>query len=106
MVYKPTLPAANYTIRLFFAEPEDLAPGQRVFDVEVQGKRVLKGFDIVKAAGGVRRGVIKEYKHVLVKDQLSIRLARAERSMQDSILCGVEMILEETVAAGRTPAAK
>jgi hypothetical protein len=34
-------PAAPYTVRLYFAEPEGRAPGQRVFEVSLQGRTVL-----------------------------------------------------------------
>ena len=39
-------------VRLFFAELEGLKPGERVFDVAIQGKPVLKRFDIAGEAGG------------------------------------------------------
>ncbi|MCU0874642.1 MAG: PQQ-binding-like beta-propeller repeat protein, partial [Pirellulaceae bacterium] len=58
--------AAAYTVRLHFAEPEDLQPGERVFDVRLQDEPVLKGFDIVQAAGAPRRAVVKEFAGVRV----------------------------------------
>jgi len=43
---------SRYKVRLHFAESEDVRAGGRVFDVTLQGKIVLKDFDVVAAAGG------------------------------------------------------
>ena len=37
----------SYTVRLHFADPEDLLPNNRVFNVSIQGKQVLKNLDIM-----------------------------------------------------------
>ncbi len=84
-----------YTVRLYFAEPDDLEPGQRVFDVSVQDQPVLRDFDIVRAAGGVRRGVVREFKHVQVGPQLTVTFRPAAASKHPPVLCGVEMIAEQ-----------
>ena len=47
-------------IRLHFTETFKDAPGQRIFDVFVNGKRVLDHFDIFKAAGAEDRAVVRE----------------------------------------------
>ena len=45
-----------YTVRLHFAEPAmETRPGERVFNVSLQGKEVLKDFDVVTEAGGSYR---------------------------------------------------
>ena len=43
---------ANYTLRLHFAEFYFTKPGQRIFNVAVNGTVVLPNFDVVAAAGG------------------------------------------------------
>lgn len=43
----------TYSVKLMFAETEPVDVGGRVFDVRIQGKRVLSRFDIVREAGGV-----------------------------------------------------
>ena len=58
----------TFTLRLVFAEPERLAPGQRVFNVEVQGRAAIKDLDIVKEAGGPLRAVVREISGVQVED--------------------------------------
>jgi len=48
-------------IRLHFTETFHNAPGQRIFDVFINGKRVLNHFDIFKAAGAEDRAVVREF---------------------------------------------
>jgi len=84
-----------YTVRLHFAEPDDLKPGDRVFDVFAQDKLVCKGLDIVKEAGGLRRTLVKEVRGVHVESKLTLRFRRESSSRHGPILCGVEAVLEE-----------
>jgi uncharacterized protein (DUF608 family) len=44
-----------------FAELEKTAAGQRLFNVEVNDKRALTGFDIIQAAGGPFRSIVKRF---------------------------------------------
>lgn len=82
-------PAAAYTVRLYFAEPTDAKPGDRVFDVSLQGKEVLFGFDIVAEAGGPRRALIKEFLGIEVKDFLEISMKPTAASrLKQPLLCG------------------
>jgi len=83
----------RYTVRLYFAEPEDLEIGERVFDVSLQGKPVLRHFDLVKNAGGPRCAVVKEFKGIAVKDDLAVAL-HAVSPGREPLLCGVEAIAE------------
>lgn len=85
-----------YTVRLYFAEPDELQPGQRVFDVFLQGRMILKDFDIVREAGSIRRELMKEFSPVAVSRQLNIQLQPAESaSIREPVLCGIELILRE-----------
>ena len=91
-----TSPARRYTVRLHFAEPDDVAAGARVFDVTVQGKRVLESFDVARAAGGARRTVVREFPGVVVECDLSISLSPAASStLQQPVLSGVEIVAED-----------
>lgn len=82
----------RYTVRLHFAEPEDIKLGRRVFDVAIQGEQALKGFDIVKAAGGPGRAIVKEFKDVQVGRELSIELtSTGPDSSVEPLICGVEV---------------
>ena len=55
------MPGASYTLRLHFAEIVYGSPGQRQFNVLVNGTQVLTNFDIVAAAGGANKAIIKSF---------------------------------------------
>lgn len=94
---KPSWPQRSFTVRLYFAELEYIEPGKRVFDVRIQGRTALKRFDIVKAAGGVRKAVAKGFKGVRAGETMTIEFIASKQSAKTSlpILSGFE-ILEET----------
>ena len=84
-----------YTVRLYFAEPEDLKLGERVFSVGLQGADVLKDFDIVKEAGGARRSLVKEFKHVDVDDALHVTFTPVkDLRMVTAVISGIEVVAE------------
>jgi hypothetical protein len=70
-------PAAAYTVRLYFSALEGDKPGQRVFDVKLQDKTVLKGFDLVAKCGGVKTAHIEEISGVQVTGKLLLELVPA-----------------------------
>jgi hypothetical protein len=86
------VPDRYYTVRLHFAEPDEVKGGERVFDVIVQGRRVLDHFDIVKAAGGPHKAVVKEIRGVRVNDEL--RLSFRPSGKRPAVLCGIEVVEE------------
>ncbi len=88
------LPPARYTVRLYFLEPDPVNPGQRVFDVLIQGRPALTGFDIVKSARSPNHGVIKEFKGVAIDGDLLLQLQRAPASALGPALSGIELALE------------
>jgi hypothetical protein len=92
---KPAVPKTPYTVRLVFAEPEDLQPGQRVFDVFLQGEQVLAGFDIVREAGSPRQTVVREFPGVSIGSGLEVGLKAVATSAARPVLCGLEIIAEE-----------
>ena len=85
-----------YKIRLHFLEPDHTQkPGDRIFDVALQGKPVLKNFDILAAAGKANRAIVKEFNHISVKDNLIITLQpSAKCPLPETILCGIEILPE------------
>ncbi|KPL02256.1 MAG: hypothetical protein AMK75_03040 [Planctomycetes bacterium SM23_65] len=85
----------RYTVRLHFCEPDDVKPGQRVFSVALQGKPVLGDFDVVREAGGPNRTLIRTFRDVSVKSELTIVLSPSEGTdVPAPILSGVEIIAE------------
>ena len=86
----------RYSVRLHFAEPRDLEPGERVFDVFVQGNKVLERFDIVKATGGRWKAVAVELNGIEVKTDLRIELKPSRPGLsRGPLLCGIELLAEE-----------
>jgi len=86
-----------YTVRLHFAEPDRVQAGERVFSVSLQGKQVLKDFDIVRAAGGAnRRAVMREFKGVQIANDLKISM---NPSKGTALLCGIEIVSEQAVTS-------
>jgi hypothetical protein len=83
-----------YTVRLYFAEIAGCEPGQRIFDVSLQGRRVLEGFDIARAAGGANRPVVREFKGIEIKDDLKVTLTPAGSAQAEPLLNGIEIVAE------------
>jgi len=83
--------AASYAVRLVFAEIDGAKPGERVFDVAIQGKAALRAFDIARAAGGPNRPVIKELKGIRAGESLTVTLAPRPGS-RPPLICGLEII--------------
>ena len=96
----PGAASPPYTVRLCFAELEAMKPGERVFDVSIQGRKLLENFDVVRAAGTPNRSLLKEFGGVRVADKLRIDFHRAPGSKAPPIICGVEAV-EEGEAAMR-----
>jgi outer membrane protein assembly factor BamB len=79
----------TYSVCLYFAEPGGSRPGDRVFDVTLQGKPALKGLDIAKEAGGPRRGLVKRFDGVDVGGELAIDFSAASGR---PLVCGLELV--------------
>ncbi|KAF2304817.1 hypothetical protein GH714_038055 [Hevea brasiliensis] len=76
--YVRCLGNGNYNVKLHFAEivmrdnRSFYGLGSRIFDVYVQGERVLKDFNIVKEAQGVDKVIIRDFKAVVKDGSLEI----------------------------------
>jgi hypothetical protein len=87
---------ALYTVKLHFAEIEDKKPGERLFNVRLQGREVLSGFDIAQAASGANMPVVKTFAKIPVKDALTVEcLPVSPEAENPPLLCGIEIILED-----------
>jgi len=78
-----------YTVRLHFVEPDGLSPGQRLFDVSLQGQEILKDFDISREAGGPDRALVKEFT-VAASADLKLKFTPRKAS---TLLCGLEVVV-------------
>ncbi|WP_317175596.1 malectin domain-containing carbohydrate-binding protein, partial [Pontibacter beigongshangensis] len=59
--------SGSYTVKLHFVEPYFTASNKRVFDVAVEGKKVLSGYD-VHGEAGFGKAVVKTFSNVSVTD--------------------------------------
>jgi hypothetical protein len=87
----------SHTVRLYFAEPSADKAGERVFDVLLQGKPVLSGFDVFASAGGSRRGLVRAFTGVCAGGALELELRPAGGSRLPPVLSGIEIALDETI---------
>jgi hypothetical protein len=92
-----TMPEAKpYTVKLYFAEPDNLPAGKRIFHVDIDGKRVLSDFDIAKEAGGAGRTIIKEFHGIPTQGNIVVRLTPAAgATVRVTVICGLELIAED-----------
>lgn len=69
----------NYSVKLHFAEiiindyNGYTSPGRRIFDVYIQGKLVLKDFNIRDNANGSYKAIVKTFSAVVTRNILEIR---------------------------------
>jgi beta-galactosidase len=76
--YRIPVPNGRYRVIARFAEPGASAAGDRVFDVTVNGKTVLKGFDIFKAAGGKLKGITRSVEGTAKNGTLDIEFTPSQ----------------------------
>ena len=81
----------QFTIRLYFIEPENKSPGERVFSIMLQGKPVIEEFDIAKEAGGGFRPLTRTFEGIEIDRTLRIQL---KPKTGRPILCGFEVTRE------------
>jgi hypothetical protein len=89
----------RFTVRLHFAELDDIRPGQRVFSVKIQGRTVLDGFDVAREVGA-RAALVKEFPHVEAGEALTIEFIPAASALTPQnvpILSGLELHEEAAV---------
>ncbi len=91
---------ARYRVRLHFAElDKETEPGERRFDVLINGQTVLRDYDIVERAGGPLRGVV-ETAVVDADDRLIIELRKNDASRLEPLINGIELFVEASDLAG------
>ena len=69
--YDVPVPDGHYRVTLHFAEPS-LKAGERAFDVSINGKVVLAGFDVAAEAKGPRMGIARTFEADAVKGVIHI----------------------------------
>ena len=89
-----------YTVALHFAEPADLAPGDRKFDVYLQNALVQQGLDIVAETGGPNRALVLRFGAIPVTRELEVRLTPSEGMVDHlPVISGIEATVEPKAVA-------
>jgi hypothetical protein len=93
--YRFDVPPGKYTVRLHFAEtfPGIVESGPRVFTVAIQGKPVLPDLDVMKAAGGFGKPLVKQFKGVTVAADKKLMIEFTPKT-QNPEINGIEIIGE------------
>lgn len=83
----------TFTVRLYFSALENDKAGQRVFDVQLQGKTVLKSFDPYVAAGAAEKAHVVEFEKVAVSDLLNLDfITTAVDPGHAPVISGIEVV--------------
>lgn len=88
----PIAPGRDCTGRLHFAETTFADPGERKFNVDINGKRVLTDYDVCADAGGEFKAVVKEYHDIAPDVSGHIVIALANGSVDQPKISGVQIL--------------
>jgi hypothetical protein len=100
-----SLPVADgdYTVRLHFVEPGNLAVGQRQFDIQLNGALVADNFDIRAQAGASFKGVVAQY-NVSAAGGAGVLLELISQTNNGAVISGIE-VLKANAGGVATPTA-
>jgi len=86
------IPVSNgsYNVNLDFAESYVTGPGQRIFNVSINGTQVLNNFDIYAAAGGMNIPVVKTFNVAVTNGTLNINFLSG--SVENPKVNGIEVL--------------
>ena len=102
----PHLPAGKpFIVRLHFAETFWSQPGQRVFNVALNGVPVLTNFDILATAGGAGKAVVESFP-VDADASGAVTIALTPGPADNPKICGIELLpgLDAAPRQGSSPA--
>jgi len=97
----------RYSVRLGFAPMPGDKPGRRVFDVGIQGRTVLKGFDIAKEAPSAG-AVVKRFDGIDVQNYLTLELVPSRNDPTEAeapVINFIEVVREDAVPEDAQPPA-
>lgn len=83
-----------YTVTLHFLEPDHTGPGERVFDIRVQGELREDAFDIAAQSTGPRHAVSRSFAGITIGPSLRIELAPLSQSRHAPVISGLEIVRE------------
>jgi hypothetical protein len=98
-----SIPVANgqYTVVLHFAELYWTAQAQRIFDVSIEGAKVLDNFDIIKDAGGALKAIKKAFVTDVTDGTISIYFSalKADGGVNRPKVSAIEVFSGSTAVA-------
>jgi Pro-kumamolisin, activation domain/Malectin domain len=80
-----------YAVRLHFAESHWRFPGQRMFNVAINGTTVLSNFDIIAAAGAADRAIVEQFT-VTANDDDAIAISFTDGTADQPKVSGIEVL--------------
>jgi alpha-N-arabinofuranosidase len=89
--YRLPVPPGKYRVTLKFAETYVKQPGDRVFDVLLNGNKVLDHFDILKEAGAMDKGIDRSFSDIHMAQQGIIEI-RFKSWVQNAKICAIEIV--------------
>ncbi|MCA9912272.1 MAG: endo-1,4-beta-xylanase, partial [Anaerolineae bacterium] len=104
MVWSFSMPAGEYSVRLYLAELYFEQAGNRAYDVLIEGQQVLDNFEPIAYAGTDMRGFMQQY-DVITDGLLEIEFVN---QLQNASVMGLEILVcgtgNKTVNVPPTPA--
>ena len=83
-------PGASYLVRLHFDEFYWTQPGQRVFNVSINGTQVLSNFDIIAAVGGPDIAIVEQFTvNANAQGQIALQFATVKDNAEVN---GIEVV--------------
>ncbi len=101
--YQFAVPNGSYNVTLKFAEIFWSFPGQRVFNVAINGTQVLQNFDIVAAAGAPFTAIDKEFNATVTGGTLSVKFTTGSADLPK--ISAIEITSASGVAVQLSPPA-
>jgi len=90
---EPAVREASYSVHLYFSEPEKMQKGERIFEVIIQGRKVLDNFDIISETGKEDTELVKSFSGIQAGRTLTLELVPKQGN---TILSGIELIQESS----------
>lgn len=81
--------AGDYTVRLYFREPEYSSTGQRVFDISLNGKPLISQLDVLQETQSNQKILVREFSQIHLDNDLNLTLTAQKR---EPLICGLELI--------------
>ena len=80
---------SDYTLRLYFMEPEFSAPEKRVFSVSLNGKPLIMNLDIYQETQTGHHILVREFSQIPIEGNLDLTFTA---SIGKPLICGVELV--------------